>query len=93
MTAADFRRIALSLEGVEEYSHGGLPAFRVGGRKFASLASQAEVIFATFLFVNWQNSLGQSCDCLRLTGEVSEGRIGEFEFLRSGAGDHGRKDE
>src|SRR5215467_13659181 len=42
MTAADFRRIALSLEGVEEYSHAGLPAFRVGGRKFASLASQAK---------------------------------------------------
>jgi hypothetical protein len=42
MTAADFRRIALSMEGVEEYSHAGLPAFRVGGRKFASLASQAE---------------------------------------------------
>ena len=42
MTAADFRRIALNLEGVEEYSHAGLPAFRVGGRKFASLASQAE---------------------------------------------------
>jgi YjbR len=41
MTAADFRRIALSLEGVEEYSHAELPAFRVGGRKFASLASQA----------------------------------------------------
>jgi hypothetical protein len=40
MTAADFRRIALSLEGVEEYPHAGLPAFRVGGRKFASLASQ-----------------------------------------------------
>jgi hypothetical protein len=42
MTPADFRRIALSLEGVEEYSHGGFPAFRVGGRKFASLASQAD---------------------------------------------------
>src|SRR5262252_8032296 len=42
MNAADFRRIALSLEGVEEYSHAGLPAFRVGGRKFASLASQAD---------------------------------------------------
>jgi hypothetical protein len=42
MTAADFRRIALSLEGVEEYSHAELPAFRVGGRRFASLASQAE---------------------------------------------------
>ena len=32
----------MSLEGVEEYPHAGLPAFRVGGRKFASLASQAE---------------------------------------------------
>jgi len=42
VTAADFRRIARSLQGVEEYSHAGLPAFRVGGRKFASLASQAE---------------------------------------------------
>jgi hypothetical protein len=42
MTAADFRRIALSLEGVEEYPHAGLPAFRLSGRKFASLASQVE---------------------------------------------------
>jgi hypothetical protein len=42
MKAADFRRIALSLQGVEEYDHAGLPAFRVGGRKFASLASQRE---------------------------------------------------
>src|ERR1041385_4702268 len=42
MRAADFRRIALSLDGVEEYSHAGFPAFRVGGRKFASLASQRE---------------------------------------------------
>jgi hypothetical protein len=42
MRAADFRRIALRLDGVEEYSHAGFPAFRVGGRKFASLASQRE---------------------------------------------------
>ena len=42
MTATDFRRMAISLEGVEEYTHAGLPAFRVGGRKFASLASQAQ---------------------------------------------------
>ena len=42
MTAAGFRRIALSLEGAEEYSHAGLPAFRVGGKEFASLTSQAE---------------------------------------------------
>jgi hypothetical protein len=42
MKAADFRRIALSLGDVEEYSHAGSPAFRVRGRKFASLASHAE---------------------------------------------------
>src|SRR6266478_9498155 len=42
MTPADFRKIALSLEGVEESPHAGLPAFRVGGRRFASLASQAQ---------------------------------------------------
>src|SRR5215468_3674718 len=42
MTAADFRRIALSLDGAEEVSHAALPAFRVGGRRFASLASQAQ---------------------------------------------------
>src|ERR1700716_3281302 len=42
MTAADFRRMALSFDGAEEIPHAGLPAFRVGGRRFASLASQAE---------------------------------------------------
>src|SRR6267154_2305865 len=42
MSPTDFQRIALSLEGAEEVSHAGLPAFRVGGRRFASLASQAE---------------------------------------------------
>jgi hypothetical protein len=42
MTPADFRRIALSLDGAEEVPHAGLPAFRVGGTRFASLASQAE---------------------------------------------------
>lgn len=42
MNAAGFRRIALSLEGVEEGSHMGAVDFRVGGRIFASLASVAE---------------------------------------------------
>jgi len=42
MTAGDFRRIALSLEGAEESSHMGAPDFRVGGRIFATLASQAQ---------------------------------------------------
>lgn len=40
MNAADFRRIALSLPGAEESSHMGSPDFRVGGRIFATLASQ-----------------------------------------------------
>ena len=39
MTAADFRRIALSLEGAEEGSHMGAADFRVGGRIFATLAA------------------------------------------------------
>jgi hypothetical protein len=42
MNAADFRRIALSLEGVEEGSHMGAADFRVGGRIFATLASKAQ---------------------------------------------------
>ena len=42
MDAADFRRIALSLEGAEEGLHMGAPDFRVGGRIFATLASQKQ---------------------------------------------------
>jgi hypothetical protein len=42
MNADDFRRIALSLEGAEESSHMGSPDFRVGGRIFATLASQRQ---------------------------------------------------
>lgn len=42
MTAADFKRIALSLEGAEEGSHMGAVDFRVGGRIFATLASVKE---------------------------------------------------
>jgi hypothetical protein len=42
MNAADFRRIALSLDGAEEGSHMGAADFRVGGRIFATLASQSQ---------------------------------------------------
>jgi hypothetical protein len=42
MTAADFRRIALSMEGAEEGSHMGVVDFRVGGRVFATLAHAAQ---------------------------------------------------
>jgi hypothetical protein len=42
MTAEDFRRVALNLPGAEESSHMAAPDFRVGGRIFATLASQAQ---------------------------------------------------
>ena len=42
MNVADFRRIALSLQGAEEGSHMGSPDFRVEGRIFATLASQKQ---------------------------------------------------
>ena len=42
MDANDFRRIALSLPGAEESSHMGQPDFRVGGRIFATLASEKQ---------------------------------------------------
>jgi hypothetical protein len=37
MTASEFRRIALSLEGAEEHAHMGHPDFRVAGKIFATL--------------------------------------------------------
>jgi len=40
MTAADFKKIALSLQGTEEGSHMGAVDFRVDGRIFATLAHQ-----------------------------------------------------
>jgi hypothetical protein len=42
MITSDFRRIALSLEGAEEGSHMGQIDFRVGGRIFATLASEKQ---------------------------------------------------
>jgi hypothetical protein len=42
MTAADFRRLALSLEGAEEGSHMGAADFRVGGHIFATLAHEKQ---------------------------------------------------
>lgn len=50
MTPAEFRRLALSLPGVEESSHMGHPDFRVGKKIFATLgypdAKSATVMIA-----------------------------------------------
>jgi YjbR protein len=42
MKTEDFRRIALSFEGAEEGAHMGAADFRVRGRIFATLASEAQ---------------------------------------------------
>lgn len=42
LTPADFRRLALSIEGAEEGSHFGAADFRVGGRIFATLAAEKQ---------------------------------------------------
>lgn len=42
MEAGDFRRLALGLDGAEEGSHMGAADFRVGGRIFATLASEKD---------------------------------------------------
>jgi hypothetical protein len=42
MDAADFRRLALGLDGAEEGSHMGAADFRVGGRIFATLAAERQ---------------------------------------------------
>jgi hypothetical protein len=41
-TVADFARIARSFPDVSEHEHGGQPAFTIGGRRFAGLASVAQ---------------------------------------------------
>jgi hypothetical protein len=64
MTAADFRRIALSFEGAEESSHMGAPDFRVQGRIFATLASQAQG------YGNLKLTLEQQADFVRELPEV-----------------------
>src|ERR1700733_8010378 len=42
MTAEDFRRLALNLPDAAEGSHMGAADFRVGGRIFATLASESK---------------------------------------------------
>jgi len=85
MTARDFRRIALSLEGVEEYSHAGLPAFRVGGRKFASLASQAEGYGNLMLTLEEQAAFVQEAPEIFLPIPGGWGRMGHTHIRLAAA--------
>jgi hypothetical protein len=76
MTASDFRRIAMSFEGVEEVLHAGQPAFRVGGRRFASLASQAEGYGNLALTTELQESFVEDAPDIFLPIPGGFGRMG-----------------
>ena len=43
MDAEGVRRVILALPEVEEYEHGGLPAFRVRGKRFATMLDDGGV--------------------------------------------------
>src|SRR3984893_2350430 len=85
MTAADFRRIALSLEGVEEYSHAGLAAFRAGGRKFASLASHAGGDGNLMLTLEPQSAFVEETPELRLPIPGGWGKMGHTHIRLAAA--------
>lgn len=64
MKPSDFRRIALSFEGAEESSHMGSPDFCVGGKIFATLASQKQG------YGNLKLTLGQQEEFVRELPEI-----------------------
>ena len=76
MNANDFRRIALSLEGVEESSHMGQPDFRVGGRIFATLAAQAQGYGNLMLTLEQQTSFVEEMPEVFLPIPGGWGRMG-----------------
>jgi hypothetical protein len=86
MTAADFRRIVLSLERVEEYSHAGMPAFLVGGRKFASLASQAEGYGNLMLTLELQAAFVEEAPEIFLPIPGGWGKMGHTHIRLAAAG-------
>lgn len=85
MTPADFRRIALSLEGAEEVVHAGLPAFRVGGARFASLASQADGYGNLNLTLEQQAAFVEEAPDVFLPIPGGWGRMGHTHILLAAA--------
>jgi hypothetical protein len=81
MKAADFRRIALSLEGAEESSHMGSPDFRVDGRIFATLASQSQGYGNLMLTVEQQQAFIADRPDLFLPIKGGWGRMGATHII------------
>jgi hypothetical protein len=81
MNAADFRRIALSFEGAEEGSHMGAVDFRVGGRIFATLASQSQGYGNLMLTVEMQGAFVEELPELFLPIPGGWGRMGSTHIV------------
>jgi hypothetical protein len=86
MTAADFRRIALSFPNVAEHKHGGQPAFTVGGRRFAGLASVAQGYGNLVLTPEVQAGFVADAPELFLPIPGGFGRMGHTHILLAAAG-------
>lgn len=86
-TAADFRRIALSLPGAEESSHMGQPDFRVGGHIFATLASQKEGYGNLMLTPELQAEFVADAPGIFLPVHAGWGRMGATHIVLAAADD------
>ena len=76
MTPADFRRIALGLEGAEQGSHMGAVDFRVSGRIFATLASVKQGYGNLMLTPDQQAAFVEELPDLFLPNPGGWGRMG-----------------
>jgi hypothetical protein len=85
MNIQDFREIALSLKGAEESSHMGNPDFRVGGRIFATLASQDAGFGNLMLTTELQNSFILQAPDVFLPVHDGWGRMGITHIRLSAA--------
>jgi len=87
MTAADFRRIALSLEGAEEGSHMGAPDFRVSGKIFATLASEKQGYGNLMLNLEQQAAFVEELPDVFLPIPGGWGRMGMTHIRLAAAGE------
>ena len=85
MNIHDFRDIALSFKGAEESSHMGQPDFRIGGRIFATLASQEHGYGNLMLTSEQQNSLVSAAPDVFLPVHGGWGRMGATHIRLSAA--------
>lgn len=84
-TAADFCRIARSFPNVDEHEHGGQPAFTVGGRRFAGLASVDQGYGNLILTPEIQDGLVADAPDIFLPIAGGFGRMGHTHIILAAA--------